>query len=156
MISVVLRICGGSSCVFIFNLMELTSCLDLPHVDRYAPLKYFCSSSMFDFKVKLSDVYISSTFLKWRTKVEKWCVTYWHLHSSQFHAACTTLTNYELHRLLIRSLIALVLLQLTSMSLRCLMSFVRKGILQRSVRGTGSSLSSRAWRRTRRLVTAGL
>ena len=53
MISVVLRICGGSSCVFIFNLMELTSCLDLPHVDRYAPLKYFCSSSMFDFKVKL-------------------------------------------------------------------------------------------------------
>ena len=47
MISVVLRIYGGSSCVFIFNLMELTFCLDLPHVDRYAPLKYFWSSSMF-------------------------------------------------------------------------------------------------------------
>ena len=53
MISIVLRIYGGSSCVFIFNLIELTSCLNLPHVDRYAPLKYFYSSSMFDFKVKL-------------------------------------------------------------------------------------------------------
>ena len=53
MISVVLRICGGSSCVFIFNLMELTSCLDLPNVDIQPPLKYFCSSSMFDFEVEL-------------------------------------------------------------------------------------------------------
>ena len=53
MISLVLRIYGGSSCVFIFNLMELTSCLDLPNVDIQPPLKYFCSSSMFDFKVKL-------------------------------------------------------------------------------------------------------
>ena len=70
MISVVLAIYGGSSCVFIFNLMELTSWLDHPNVDIQPPLEYFFSCSIFNFKYsKGGPLYI---FWKFENPGAKW------------------------------------------------------------------------------------